>query len=78
MKDAAVSIENEMNSVSDNPLIFPEEEDGIGMMAGNFDGSFVGIYADAISIALANLAKNNRTQNRSPCKPSPSVNYLIS
>ncbi|MFJ7366543.1 histidine ammonia-lyase [Peribacillus frigoritolerans] len=57
LKDAAVSIENEMNSVSDNPLIFPEEEDGIAMMAGNFDGSFVGIYTDAISIALANLAK---------------------
>ncbi|MGG0414000.1 histidine ammonia-lyase [Peribacillus simplex] len=57
LKDAAVSIGNEMNSVSDNPLIFPEEEDGIALMAGNFDGSFVGIYADTISIALANLAK---------------------
>ncbi|MGE7762984.1 histidine ammonia-lyase [Peribacillus sp. NPDC097895] len=57
LKDAAVSIENEMNSVSDNPLIFPEEEDGIALMAGNFDGSYIGIYADTIAIALANLAK---------------------
>ena len=39
LKDAAVTIENEMNSVSDNPMIFPEEEDGIALMGGNFDGS---------------------------------------
>lgn len=52
-----VTIENEMNSASDNPIIFPEEEDGIALMGGNFDGSYVGIYADTMCIALANLAK---------------------
>ncbi|MCO0601314.1 histidine ammonia-lyase [Peribacillus butanolivorans] len=57
LKDAAVTIENEMNSASDNPIIFPEEEDGIALMGGNFDGSYVGIYADTMCIALANLAK---------------------
>ncbi|MFE4243138.1 aromatic amino acid lyase [Peribacillus butanolivorans] len=46
-----------MNSASDNPIIFPEEEDGIALMGGSFDGLYVGMYADTMCIALANLAK---------------------
>ncbi|TYR81509.1 histidine ammonia-lyase [Priestia megaterium] len=57
LKDAAFTIESEMNSTGDNPIIYPEEEDGVALMSGNFDGSYVGIYADTMCIAMANLAK---------------------
>ncbi|MFJ8259422.1 histidine ammonia-lyase [Peribacillus asahii] len=57
LKDTKITIEDEMNSAGDNPIIYPEEEDGIALMGGNFDGSYVGIYADTMCIAMANLAK---------------------
>ncbi|MFJ8356056.1 histidine ammonia-lyase [Bacillus paramycoides] len=57
LKDAMVTITNEMDSTGDNPIIYPEEEDGVALMGGNFDGSYVGIYADTMCIAMANLAK---------------------
>ncbi|WP_261301465.1 histidine ammonia-lyase [Paenibacillus andongensis] len=57
LKDAAFTIHNELNSVSDNPVIYPEDNDGIALMGGNFDGTYVGIQADIMCIAMANLAK---------------------
>jgi histidine ammonia-lyase len=57
LKDAADSILNEVNSVSDNPILYPMDDDGVDLMGANFDGSYVGIYTDMISIALASLAK---------------------
>ncbi|MED1949631.1 HAL/PAL/TAL family ammonia-lyase [Brevibacillus centrosporus] len=57
LKDAADSILNEMNSVSDNPIIYPEGDDGVALMGAHFDGSFVGIYTDMMSIAMVSLAK---------------------
>ena len=42
-----------MNSISDNPEIFAEGEDGVALMCGNFDGSFVGSHADMIAMACA-------------------------
>ncbi len=57
LKDARETIEHEMDSTGDNPIIFPQGDDGVALMGGNFDGTFVGISADAMSIALANLAK---------------------
>ncbi|MEH7546408.1 MULTISPECIES: histidine ammonia-lyase [Bacillaceae] len=56
LKDAEFTICNEINSSSDNPLITTEDQ-GDALMGGNFDGTFVGIYADTIAIAMANLAK---------------------
>ncbi|MFF2878917.1 histidine ammonia-lyase [Gottfriedia sp. NPDC057991] len=56
-KNALENIHNEMMSSSDNPIIWPEEEDGIALMGGNFDASYVGIDADTICIGMANLAK---------------------
>ena len=45
---------NEMHSISDNPEIFAEgEDDGVALMCGNFDGSFVGSHADMIAMACA-------------------------
>ncbi len=57
LKHAAATICAEMNSCSDNPILFPEGEDAIALMGANFDGTFVGIQADTMCIAMANLAK---------------------
>lgn len=57
LREALVAIIEEMNSCSDNPIIYPEADDGIALMGGNFDGSYVGIHTDAACIAMATLAK---------------------
>jgi histidine ammonia-lyase len=57
LKDAEENIVNEMNSVSDNPIVYPLDDDGIALMGGNFDGTYVGMSADAMCVAMANLAK---------------------
>ena len=45
-----------MNSTSDNPTLITDDN-GDALMGGNFDGSFIGISADTMAIAMANLAK---------------------
>ena len=58
VKEAYEVIVDEMHSVSDNPEIFAEgENDGVALMSGNFDGSFVGAHADMISMACAIIGK---------------------
>ncbi|MET3291005.1 UNVERIFIED_CONTAM: histidine ammonia-lyase [Brevibacillus sp. OAP136] len=57
LNDAREVIENEMASTGDNPIVYPEGDNGIALMGGNFDGTYVGMYADSMCIALANLAK---------------------
>lgn len=47
-------IETEINSVTDNPLIFPDEDDVIS--GGNFHGEPVGLAMDFIAIAISELA----------------------
>lgn len=47
-------IETEMNSVTDNPLIFPEQENHIE--GGNFHGQPVALVMDFMKLALAELA----------------------
>jgi histidine ammonia-lyase len=47
-------VEREINSVSDNPLIFPDEDRIIS--AGNFHGQPLAISFDFLAIALAELA----------------------
>lgn len=71
-KDAREVLEVEMNSCCDNPIIYPENEDGIALMGCNADGSFVGIEADSVCIALTAIAKmSERRTDRM-------VNYLVS
>lgn len=54
VKEAYEVIVNEMHSISDNPEIFAEgEDDGVALMCGNFDGSFVGSHADMLAMAAA-------------------------
>ncbi|PGY06798.1 histidine ammonia-lyase [Bacillus sp. AFS031507] len=57
LKNTLENLMNEMQSTSDNPIIWPEGEDGLALMGGNFDSSLVGMDADAMCIAMANLAK---------------------
>ena len=57
LKNTLENLMNEMQSTSDNPIIWPEGEDGLALMGGNFDSSLVGMDADALCIAMANLAK---------------------
>ena len=47
-------IETEINSVTDNPLIFPEQEEVIS--GGNFHGEPLALTQDFLSIALSDLA----------------------
>ncbi len=47
-------LEREINSVTDNPLVFPEERKILS--GGNFHGQIVAIAMDALSIAAAELA----------------------
>ncbi|WP_458320009.1 HAL/PAL/TAL family ammonia-lyase [Mycolicibacterium brisbanense] len=57
LKDARRIIEDELHSVGDNPVIFPEEDDGVALMGANFDSTFVGIQADLMTTAMTVLAK---------------------
>lgn len=47
-------IETEMNSATDNPLVFPDGPDVLS--GGNFHGQTVGMAMDVVSIALATIA----------------------
>lgn len=47
-------VERELNSVSDNPLVFPDEDKVIS--AGNFHGQPLALSFDYLAIALAELA----------------------
>jgi histidine ammonia-lyase len=47
-------LERELGSVSDNPLVFPD--DGIVLSGGNFHGELLGLVLDTVVIGLAQLA----------------------
>lgn len=57
LRQSLESISEEMNSVSDNPVIFNDDDESVALMGGNFDGSYVGSAADYICIALGILGK---------------------
>ncbi len=57
LRESLIAIEEEINSVSDNPIVFPEGDDGVALMSANFDGSYVGYHADTACIAMGMLAK---------------------
>lgn len=58
IKDSMKTIEIELNSSVDNPLIFEvEDNDGVALMGCNADGSYVGMAADTLAIAVTNLSK---------------------
>lgn len=49
----ATIVENEINAVTDNPTIFPDEDDIVS--AGNFHGQPLAITMDFLAIALAEM-----------------------
>jgi histidine ammonia-lyase len=49
-------LEVEANSATDNPLIFPDEGDGLVISGGNFHGQPIAQVLDLLAIALADLA----------------------
>jgi histidine ammonia-lyase len=49
-------LEIEMNSATDNPLIFPDEDGGVVLSGGNFHGQPVAQALDLLTLALADLA----------------------
>jgi histidine ammonia-lyase len=53
MHNAAVTLENEANAVTDNPLIFPETLEGLS--GGNFHAEPVAMAADCLAIAIAEI-----------------------
>ncbi|MGB6243433.1 HAL/PAL/TAL family ammonia-lyase [Gordonia sp. (in: high G+C Gram-positive bacteria)] len=57
INDAQTVIVEELASVGDNPVIFPEGDDGIALMGANFDSTFVAIQADLVVNAMTVLAK---------------------
>jgi len=57
LKDGLVTLNIELNSSVDNPLIFEEDGQGFALMGCNADGSYVGLAADTSAIALTNLIK---------------------
>lgn len=58
IKDGVDILNIELNSSVDNPLIF-EEEDGkpVALMGSNADGSYPGMAADVLMIAVSDLCK---------------------
>ncbi|MFT6051309.1 MAG: histidine ammonia-lyase [Halioglobus sp.] len=53
MNNAAVTLENEANAVTDNPLIFPETLEGLS--GGNFHAEPIAMAADCLAIAIAEI-----------------------
>jgi histidine ammonia-lyase len=62
----------EVNSATDNPLIFPEEEKVIS--AGNFHGEPVALALDFLSIAVSELA--SISERRIACLMNPATSDL--
>ena len=56
-EDVEAKVALEMNAVTDNPLVFPGEDDGAAILSGgNFHGQPMAFAADFLAIALAELA----------------------
>lgn len=52
---AASTLETEANSVSDNPLIFGVEQEGVALSGGNFHAEPVAFAADMIAMAICEI-----------------------
>lgn len=53
----------ETNACTDNPIIYPIDDDGLCMSGCNPDSSYVGMAMDACNIAMANIAKMSERRN---------------
>ncbi len=71
IKNAIQTLEIEINSVTDNPLVFPEEKKVLS--GGNFHGEPIGFAAEFLSLGLAKLA--SLSQVRTEKILNPAYNY---
>lgn len=63
LRDALTTIEIEMNSCCDNPIIWHEGEDGEAISGCNADSSYVGLEMDSACIAATTIAKMSERRN---------------
>ncbi|SCZ80207.1 HAL/PAL/TAL family ammonia-lyase [Acidaminobacter hydrogenoformans] len=63
INDAVRTVEEEMNTCSDNPIIWPEGADGHAMSGCHCDSSYVGLAMDSAAIAATMLAKMSERRN---------------
>ncbi|WP_370222957.1 histidine ammonia-lyase [Cytobacillus sp.] len=79
LNDAHTTIEIEMNGCSDNPILWPDSEEGGTISGCNCDSSYVGIELDSACIAAAALAKMSERRNSRLIneKHSELPNFLI-
>jgi len=61
--DALATLEIEMNSCCDNPVIWPEEGAERAISACNPDSSYIGIEMDSCAIAATDIAKMSERRN---------------
>lgn len=71
LKQVRRVLEIEINSVTDNPLVFPDKEDVIS--GGNFHGEPMAINLDYLGIAVSELA--NISERRIERLVNPALNY---
>ena len=63
VRDGLETMDIELNSSVDNPLIFEDEEGNAQALMGcNADGSYVGLAADALTIAITDLCKMSNSR----------------
>lgn len=63
LEDALQTLETEMNSCCDNPILWPEPGNEAVISACNADSSYVGVAMDAACIAATMLAKMSERRN---------------
>lgn len=61
--DALETVETEINSCCDNPVIWPEKDAERAISACNPDSSYIGIEMDSCAIAATDLAKMSERRN---------------
>ena len=61
--DALRVVETELNSCCDNPIFFPDGDDGDTLSNGNPDAGYQGLEMDSCCIAAAYLAKMSERRN---------------
>ncbi len=61
--DALDTLEIEMNSCTDNPIIWGEGNDGEAISGGNPDSSFIGLEMDSVAMAATMVAKMSERRN---------------
>lgn len=63
LNDAKATIEVEINSCCDNPIIYMDDDGADVISACNADSSYVGMAMDSVAIAATNMAKMSERRN---------------